>query len=145
MVDWVDGDYARSGVAVWVNPDDHERALNFLLHEDNNSVDMLNDAVIWGAYGDYSWKTGEWYTITLEAKGSLLTGRIQKTGTNENPYVLIWDDGYAAMRSPGFPGLTGSTMLGLTAQFDNFQVIVDGKVVFFDNFDSTPVSDWQLQ
>ena len=144
MVDWLDGDLARSGVAVRVNPDDRETALNFLFHDNNQTLGLLNDLTAWGTAGQYSWKTGEWYTMKLEAKGSLLTGSITKTGSNEIPFIITWDDDRNALRPSGYPGLTGSSMQGLTTQYDNFEVIVNGKTVFSDNFDSTPVPDWQI-
>jgi len=145
MVDWQDTDYARSGVAVRVNPQDGERALNALVHNDTNSFDLLNDLIAWGTQGDYNWDVGEWYTITLTADGSQLLGSIKKTGSDEYPYTIMWEDPYLAVRSPGFPGLTGSSLQGLTTQFDNFQVIVDGQVVFSDDFDnSVGIPTWEL-
>lgn len=145
MMDWVDGDAARSGIAVRVNPDEGERALNLLFHQDLGSVDLLNDLVAWGTNGDYAWNVGEWYTMTLAANGSILEGRIQKPGSNQAPLIIMWDDFGIAARSPGFPGLTGSSMQDLTVQFDNFQVIVNDKVVFSDDFSrSTSVGNWQV-
>jgi hypothetical protein len=145
MVDWADGDLARAGLAVRVNPEDGERALNFLLHEDTFSVDFLNDLVSWGTYLDYAWQVGEWYTMQVVAQGSRLEGQIARRGSNEVPASSTWDDPWNEFRSPGYPGLTGSTMQGLTAQFDNFQVLVDGEVVFFDDFEeSTPVGEWSV-
>jgi len=144
MLDWVDGDLARAGIAIRLNPDDGERALNLLYHDDNGSVDLLNDLVAWGTRSAYNWQVGEWYTMTLTAKGSLLTGTIVRTGSNRIPSVFTWDDPRNAARSPGYPGLTGSTLQGLSAQFDNFEVIVNGKVVFSDNFDEVGVKDWAV-
>ncbi len=145
MVDWVDGDQARAGVAVRVNPDDRNRALNMLVHNDTGSVDMLNDLRKWGNNTDYSWKVGEWYTMILTVEGSRLEGTIFGRGSNEIPTTMVWDDDEHNQLSPGFPGLTGTGLQGLTAQFDNFQVIVGNKVVFSDNFDSTTaVVDWDV-
>ena len=145
MLDWQDHDLARSGIAVRVNPDDGERALNLLLHENDGSVDLLNDLVAWGTRGDYGWQIGEWYTMILGAEGSLLEGSIKKTGADEQPYTLDWDTPGIAQRSPGFPGLTGSTLLGLTVEFDNFEVIVDGEVVFSDDFEpDVGVTAWEV-
>jgi hypothetical protein len=145
MLDWRNGDYARAGVAVCVNPDDGERALNILFHEDTGSVDLLNDLVSWGTRANYTWEIGEWYTMTLQSTGSVLEGSIKKRGSNEAPFLIRWDDPRYATRSPGFPGLTGSTLTGLTAQFDNFEVIVRGKVVFSDDFDAqVNVVNWEI-
>lgn len=145
MIDWTDGDLARSGVAVRVSPMDSEKALNLLFHEDSNSVDLLYDLVAWGTNGDYAWKVGEWYTMILSVEGQNLEGQIQKTGSNEAPLIVMWSDSRLEIPSPGYPGLTGSTMSGLTTQFDNFEVIVNDKVVFSDHFDrSTIVRDWEM-
>jgi hypothetical protein len=145
MLDWQNQDLARSGVAVRVNPNDGQKALNFLFHDDAGSVDLLNDLVAWGTRGDYAWQVGEWYTMTLRAEGSFLEGTIKKTGTNQIPYTISWNDPALALRSPGFPGLTGSSLNGLTAQFDNFEVIVNGRVVFSDNFNSdTDIEKWEI-
>ena len=106
---------------------------------------MLNDLVAWGTNGDYAWQAGQWYTMVLSANGSVLEGQINRKDSNEIPYRIVWDNPNNALRSPGFPGLTGSTMQGLTAQYDNFQVLVDGKVVFSDNFNKeTRVSNWEM-
>ncbi len=145
MIDWTDTDLARAGIAVRVNPFDGERALNLLFHEDTGSVDMLNDLVSWGTQGNYSWEIGQWYTMILTASGSLLEGQIFKKGSNESPFIISWNDFALSLRSPGYPGLTGSSLVGLTSQYDNFQVIVNDQVVFIDNFDrSTSISDWQV-
>jgi len=145
MLNWQDADLARAGIAVRVNPMDGEKALNLLYHDDTGSVDMLNDLVAWGPNGDYTWNVGEWHTMTLTAAGDTLTGRIQKTGSNAPFYEIAWSDFALLLRSPGFPGLTGSSMEGLTAQYDNFSVLVDGEVVFSDDFeDHTSIADWTL-
>ncbi len=145
MVDWENQDLARAGVAVRVNPNDGERGLNLLFHNDTGSVDLLNDLVAWGTNGDYSWEIGEWYTMILQAEGARLLGRIRKTGANEKPFQIVWEDPRLAQRSPGYPGLTGSSLNGLTSQFDNFEVLVNGKVVFSDTFDSeTKVMRWEI-
>ncbi len=145
MVDWENTDYARAGVAVRVNPDDGERALNALVHNDTNSFDLLNDLVSWGTRGDYAWNVGQWYSISLTAEGSRLTGSIKARGSAEEAFTITWDDPRAEERSPGYPGLTASSLEGLTAQFDNFEVLVDGRVVFSDDFDdSVGVPSWEL-
>ncbi|MEW6238882.1 MAG: CotH kinase family protein [Candidatus Omnitrophota bacterium] len=145
MVDWQDGDLARSGVAVRINPSDGERGLNLLLHNDYGSVDVLNDLIAWGTNGSYQWQTGEWYSMTLQCRNNHLEGSIKKKDSADTPYAISWDDARFEQRSPGFPGLTGSTMNGLTSQFDNFKVLVNGKVVFSDDFEiHTGESDWQL-
>jgi hypothetical protein len=145
MLDWQNHDLARGGIAVRVNPQDGERALNLLFHNDLNSMDMLNDHISWGTEGNYQWQVGEWYTMTLSARGSHLEGTIRARNTNETPYAIEWDDPRNTLRSPGYPGLTGSTLAGLTTQFDNFEVLIDGEVVFSDDFERlVGIADWAL-
>lgn len=145
MVDWVDGDLARAGVAARVDPGDGERALNLLFHDDFNSVDMLSDLVAWGPNGDYAWQPGEWHTMTLTVEGDSLQGQIVKTNSKMAPMVLEWSGPPVATRASGYPGLTASTLEGLTAQYDNYEVIVNGETVFFDDFEEdTGISDWEV-
>lgn len=145
MLSWEDIDHARSGVAVRVDPTADNRALNLLFHQDESSVDMLNDLLAWGTRSDYEWQVGEWYTLTLSVNDLRLNGSIKKTETDETPFEMTWEDGSIAQRSTGFPGVTGSSLMGLQSQYDNFEVIVNGEVVFADNFDySVGVPDWMM-
>ncbi|MDP8246086.1 MAG: CotH kinase family protein [Candidatus Hinthialibacter antarcticus] len=145
MLNWQDVDHARSGVAVRVDPAEGARALNFLFHDDEGSVDFLNDLLAWGTRSEYTWQVGEWYTMTLAVDGIKLDGSIKKTGTNESPFAMTWEDGSINQRPSGFPGVTGSSLAGLSSQYDNFEVIVNGDIIFADDFNySTSVNDWMM-
>lgn len=143
MLNWQDGDRPRAGVSVRVNPEDGERALNLLFHDDVGSIDLLNDAIAWGTRSEFDWDPGAWYTMSLTAEGNVLTGSIAELGGDlANAHTVTWDDARNGERSPGFPGLAGSSAAGLSVQYDNFQVIVDGEVVFSDDFGENIPSEW---
>ena len=145
MLNWQDQDHARSGIAVRVDPSEDARALNLLFHDDEISIDFLNDLVAWGTRSEYAWQVGEWYTMTLSIDGLRLDGSIKKTGTNEPPFLMTWEDASINQRASGYPGLTASTLQGLQSQYDNFEVIVNGEVVFSDDFNySTQVTNWMM-
>ena len=154
MVNWEDGDLPRAGISVRVNPDDNganpgsDRALNLLFHDDTNSIDILNDLVSWGERTDIPWEIGTWYTMALTADGNLLDAFFIEQGADvfADGYLSTWEDDRNSNRSPGFPGLAASTWEGLEVQFDNFEVIVDGNVIFSDDFDTAvvDVAGWSL-
>ena len=153
MITWEDGDLPRAGISVRINPDDNganpgsDRGLNLLFHDDTNSVDILNDLVSWGARTDIAWEVGTWYTMALTADGANLDAFFTEQGNDVFAAPLAsWSDDRNELRSPGFPGLAASTFMGLTVEFDNFEVIVDGAVVFSDDFDTfvVEVVDWAI-
>ena len=58
---------------------------------------------------------------------------------------MTWEDASINQRASGYPGLTASTLQGLQSQYDNFEVIVNGEVVFSDDFNySTQVTNWMM-
>jgi hypothetical protein len=142
MLNWLDADLSRAGVAVRINPDDSERGLNLLFHDDTGSIDMLNDGTAWGPRGNFEWKPGTWYTMTLTAEGNVLTGTIAEKDNPSNSLTQEWDDERNGARAPGFAGLTGSTGPALITQYDNFQVLVNGEVAFEDDFGGNFLPNW---
>ncbi len=149
MTSWVDDDLSRSGVMIRCNPEpdasgSSEMALNLMFHDDVNSVDMLNDHVEWASRSDYAWELNQWYTMTLIGEGTLVTGSIVEKGGADIFELPLWDNASNSERT-GYPGLAGSTEIGITSQFDNVEVLVDGQVVFSDNFDiAVGVMDWSI-
>ncbi|MGC9328913.1 MAG: hypothetical protein ACP5I1_14860 [Candidatus Hinthialibacter sp.] len=149
MTSWIDDDLSRSGVMIRCSPEpdsqgSREMALNLMFHEDLNSVDMLNDHIEWASKSDYAWELNEWYTMELTGNGTLVTGSIVKKGDAEVFNLEPWDKPSNSERV-GYPGLAGSTQVGLSSQFDNFEVIVDGSVIFSDNFDvAVSITNWSL-
>lgn len=147
MVNWVDGDLPRAGISTRINPDNNganigsDRGINLLFHNDQNSVDMLNDLTAWGTLTDIAWETGKWYTMALVGAGSYVEAFFIEKGageaTSDAAYLNSWDDAALDTRSPGFPGLAASSQAGLEVQFDNFKVLdSSGKVVFQDDFET---------
>jgi len=140
---------SRSGVMIRCTPEpdatgSREMALNLMFHDDFNSIDMLNDHIEWTSRSDYAWELNQWYTMTLTGKGTLVTGSIVKKGNTDVFDLAPWDKPTNSQRV-GYPGLAGCTQIGLTSQFDNVEVLVDGNVVFSDNFDvAVDVSDWSI-
>lgn len=149
MTSWKNDDLSRSGVMIRCNPEpdskgSREMALNLMFHDDFNSIDMLNDHIEWTSRSDYAWELNQWYTMTLTGKGTLVTGSVVKKGSTDVFNLAPWDKATNSERT-GYPGLAGSTEIGLTSQFDNVEVLVDGQVVFSDNFDvAVGVMDWPL-
>ena len=153
MTAWKDDDLARAGLIVRCDPNPDptdaqkasELALSLLFHDDQVSVDILNDHIAWyKSATEFAWELNQWYTMTLSVEGSVLNASIvQKGGTdvfNLDPVDDARNNGRV-----GFPGLAGSTLPGVSAQFDNFEVSVGGKVVFSDNFDkAADVANWFL-
>ncbi len=149
MTSWKNDDLSRSGVMIRCSTEIDkqgysELALNLMFHDDTNSVDMLNDHIEWTSRSDYAWELNQWYTMTLTGKGTLVTGSIVKTGTTDVFNLAPWDKPTNSQRV-GYPGLAGSTQIGLSSQFDNFEVVVNGQVVFSDNFNvAANILDWPL-
>lgn len=149
MTSWKNDDLSRSGVMIRCSTETDkqgysELALNLMLHEDMNSVDMLNDHIEWTSKTDYAWELNQWYTMTMTGAGTLVTGSIVKKGSTDIIELAPWDKASNSERI-GYPGLAGSTQIGITSQFDNFEVSVGGKIVFSDNFDvAVDVPDWPL-
>ena len=155
MVTWADADLSRAGIAIRINPDDNganvgsDRGVTMLFHNDQNSIDLLNDLVAWGTLTDTAWETGTWYTFALVGDGTIVDAYFSEQGSvdplGDDAYLTSWDAEALDTRSPGFPGLTASSRAGLEVQFDNFQVIKDGAVLFEDTFDkATSVSEWSV-
>ncbi len=110
---------------------------------------MLNDLTAWGTLTDTAWETGTWYTFALVGDGTIVDAYFSEQGSvdplGDDAYLTSWDAEALDTRSPGFPGLTASSRAGLEVQFDNFQVIKDGAVLFEDTFDkATSVSEWSV-
>ena len=79
---WVDGDAARCGVGLRLNPD-VGRGLSLLFHQDQNRVQFLSDQASWGTQIPFPWEVGKWYWF--------------KFHVDENDDLLgkVWEDGEA--------------------------------------------------
>jgi hypothetical protein len=149
MTSWKNDDLSRSGVMIRCNPaadskGSTEMALNLMFHDDQNSIDMLNDHIEWTSQSTYAWELNQWYTMSLTGAGTLVTGSIVKKGETDVFELAPWDKATNSERT-GYPGLAGSTQINITSQFDNVEVLVGGQVVFSDNFDvAVNVTDWPI-
>lgn len=149
MTSWKNDDLSRSGVMIRCQPEadktgSKEMALNLMFHDDQNSIDMLNDHIEWTSKSTYAWELDQWYTMTLTGAGTLVTGSIVKKGETDVFELAPWDKATNSERV-GYPGVAGSTQINITSQFDNFEVLVGGQVVFSDNFDvAVNVTDWPI-
>ena len=144
---WADNqDMSRAGVAVRIQPDSRDKVrddgLCMLFHNSLGRVEFLNDMQSWGAVQEaFAWKVGTWYTFELTVTDKTLTGSIKPTkGTTPAALTMTpWDaskGGTIKSREGGLPGLTANSMGGGMVSFDNVQVIVDGNVVFSDDFET---------
>ncbi len=149
---WENHDWSRGGVAAYVQPEDNAEGIRLLLHEDITTIQYLNDATAWSDLFNFDWTVGEWYTMELEVVQDSDTfayavGRIRSQGAAEWAVELPpWEADHIVDRAGGFPGLGGSSSGSVDVSFDNFQVIVDGEVVFEDNFEEyvTSVEGWMI-
>lgn len=140
METWQDAeDLSRAGIAVRIQPgEDNDEGLNLLLHDSFGNVEFLNDLRGWATDTAFDWTTREWYTMELTVSGDILSGQIYPQGQEDQAVVLEdWDSSASGARADGFPGITGSTLMGLSASFDNFTVLdPSGNVLFEDDFET---------
>jgi hypothetical protein len=117
------GDAGRMGLSS--NMDPSGQGYCALFHNDQNSLDLLNDLRSWGTHATYSWTKSIWYFMKF---------RVINPGTN-NGKVKVWavgssepsawtidgNFGGGATRGYGLVGLAGSRQADVT-YFDDFQV-----------------------
>lgn len=145
MDTWADGeDLSRAGIAVHIQPDGTapdgggDRGINLLLHNTIGNIEYLNDLRAWATDEAFAWEPRVWYTMEINSDGTTVTGSITEVGNPENTLELApWDFPDPQNRQGGFAGVTASTLGGLQASFDNFEVIVGGEVVYSDDFEGT--------
>ena len=145
MDSWTDGeDLSRAGIVgrMRQNPPDGagDRGINLLFHDNINRVQFLNDLQGWGPNVDFSWDPQVWYTMVMTITGNSVSGSIYRTsegpGGVESIDIPAWNFVNPQNRATGFVGITPSTLEGIQASFDNFQVIQGGQVVYEDGFES---------
>ncbi len=145
MLTWAnDQDLSRAGIVGRLQPNgtavdgDHDRGVNLLLHDDYNTVQFLNDLRGWGDSQVFAWTTRTWYTFVLTFSGNTVSGSItNKSKATETIELPAWEFVHPEERTAGFVGITASTLGGLVAYYDNFEVSVGGQVVFSDDFEGT--------
>ncbi len=141
---WADEeDMSRAGVSIRIQPDIRDSVrddgLNILFHNNVGNVEFLNDMQSWGpAKESFDWSVGTWYTMEVGISDGIMTGSVVEKGGTDALTMTEWDIPASGKltREGGFPGLAGNSMGGGIVSFDNFQVLVDGEVVFEDDFET---------
>ncbi|MEW6238262.1 MAG: hypothetical protein AB1656_22965 [Candidatus Omnitrophota bacterium] len=145
MESWQEGhDLSRAGIAAMIQPDGvgggsatEDRGVCLLIHQDANRVQFLNDMEAWQDPPTvFAWKLKTWYTFEMTVSGTKVSGKITEKAKPTNTIdIPAWENyNGAAKRVGGFVGITASTLGGLIAMYDNFQVLVNGEVKFSDDF-----------
>ena len=96
-----------------------------LLHEDRNTLDLLNDLRSWGTKGTYSWSLNTWYYMrfrVIDPASKLGKVKVWQVGTTEpNSWTVNGDFGSGTARNYGEIGFAGSRTTD-TTYFDNILI-----------------------
>jgi len=96
-----------------------------LFHNDQNSLDLLNDLLSWGTLGTYSWTTNTWYNMRFRViNPSLRNGQVKvwPVGSSEPAlWTVDGNFGTGAARTNGYVGFAGSRQADIT-YFDDIQI-----------------------
>jgi hypothetical protein len=120
------GDLSRMGLSCCMNADP-SRGSGYcgLLHEDRNSLDLLNDLLSWGTKGTYSWSLNTWYYMrfrVIDPASKLGKVKVWQVGTTEpNSWTVNGDFGSGTARNYGEIGFAGSRTTD-TTYFDNILI-----------------------
>lgn len=146
VLTWADkADPSRAGIVgrlqpVGVSKDNPKNDVGvcLLVHNSTTEVQFLNDLQGWGPVVAFKWLPRTWYTMEMTFNGDNVSGKItNKSKATDTMDIPSWAIKTPENRKTGFVGITASTAAGQTVQYDNFEVIVDGKVVFSDGFEGT--------
>jgi hypothetical protein len=135
---WVDEeDLSRAGIGARIQPGDSDQGINILFHDTIGNVEFLNDLRGWGTDTAFDWSVGEWFTMEISVgDDGIATGSVSPQGSpDEGVELAPFDTNSSGIRDSGFAGVTPSTLFGIVASFDNFEVEVDGEIVFSDDFE----------
>ena len=129
--EWSDGDLARCGLGVRLDPD-NASGYAFLIHHTLNNMEFLNDHLAWKQndtkppFGAV--KTGKWYWMKAGISGEKFTGKIWPDGENEpTKWLLESKLDFGGLRpASGQVGLNGGSSGGAPAKtivsFDNWAI-----------------------
>jgi glucose/arabinose dehydrogenase len=94
-----------------------------LVFHEINTVQFVDDAVVWGQAYPYTWKLGVWYWFKLTIQNGTLFGKIWKDGEQEPTAWLFQQNGWTN-RTTGSPALNGGGFKNgySTALFDRVSV-----------------------
>lgn len=124
---WVDGDFARGGLALRVG-EDTGRGYNFLFHNNQSTMQFLNDQSAWGSSDVYEFEIEEWYWMQfhIDADG-MLHGKIWGANEPEPAGWMLEQPAFGDLRpwQGGYPAINGGTSPhggSVTVSFDNVQI-----------------------
>ena len=120
------GDLSRMGLSCCMNADPSRGSgYGGLLHEDRNSLDLLNDLRSWGTKGTYSWSLNTWYYMkfrVIDPASKLGKVKVWQVGTTEpNTWTVNGDFGSGTARNYGEIGFAGSRTTD-TTYFDDILI-----------------------
>jgi hypothetical protein len=122
------GDAGRMGLSS--NMDPSGQGYCALFHNDQNSLDLLNDLRSWGTHTAFSWTTDTWYYMEFRVINPASNDgqvKVWPVGSNEpTSWTVDGIFGGGSTREYGMVGIAGSRQADIT-YFDDFEVryIVD--------------------
>jgi len=121
---WIDGDMARAGVSLFTSTTDGDgRGYNLVFHNNHNTVQWLDDKVMWNpTIYPFAFTNGNWYWFKMKMDSGTLYGRIWPDGTVE---PTNWPYTWTRSGRTGYPALNGGSSNGavnVTVSFDDVLV-----------------------
>jgi hypothetical protein len=117
------GDTSRMGLSS--NMDPSGSGYCGLFHNDQNSLDLLNDGLSWGTHGTYSWSLNTWYYmrfVVIDSSSRLGEAKVWPVGTVEpDAWTVNGNFGGGSARSYGEVGFAGSRTSD-TTYFDDIVI-----------------------
>jgi hypothetical protein len=126
VASFASGDPSRMGLSAFMDSSP-SRGSGYcgLLHNDQNSVDLLNDLRSWGSHASYSWSLNTWYYMrfrVVDPSSKLGKVKLWPVGTSEpSSWTLDGNFGGGAPRSYGEIGFAGSRTSD-TTYFDDITI-----------------------
>ena len=120
------GDLSRMGLSCCVDASPSTGSgYCSLLHEDRNSIDLLNDLRSWGTGGTYSWLLNTWYYMrfrVIDPTSKLGKVKVWQVGTTEpDVWTVDGNFGSGTARNYGEIGFAGSRTTD-TTYFDEILI-----------------------
>ena len=120
------GDASRMGLSCCMDtPPSTGSGYCGLLHEDANSLDLLNDLRSWGTQGTYSWSLNTWYYMrfrVVDPANRVGQVKVWQVGTTEpSAWTVDGSFGSGTARSYGEVGFAGSRTTD-TTHFDDILI-----------------------
>jgi hypothetical protein len=128
---WANGDSARGGLALRVG-ENTGRGYNFLFHNNQSTIQFLNDQSSWGNTGPYDFEVGKWYWMQFHIDADqVLHGKVWEDGEQEPDDWMLEQDAFGDTRpwEGGYPALNGGTDPhggSVTVSFDEAEVWDEG-------------------